>query len=179
MKWTRNKLYPNLWSTRESPDSHVLQKGCHFGLPRSSVKSSACSQGYSDREELLSAACLQSLSAMRADGKYHRLWRRASQVLAPKSWSGLRKSEENFVPFLINGKLCNITQMVLFLKDSQQLIHFKYFNTVKKKETKTWKTIICYIKHQYIANKWFTLCVLLHVPKMHISWITDSRHPFS
>lgn len=88
----------------------------------------------------------------------------------------MKKTEENFVPFRINANLCNIIQMVLFLKDSQQSIHFKYFNTVKKK-TKTWKTIIRYIKHQYIANKGFTLCVLLHVPQMHICWITDSRHP--
>lgn len=63
--------------------------------------------------------------------------------------------------------------MVLFcfLKDSQQSIHFKYFNTVKIKETKTWKTIVCYIKQQHVTDKTFTLCVLLHVPEMHISQI--------
>lgn len=42
-----------------------------------------------------------------------------------------KKIEKDFVPFLINANLCNITQMVvcfvIFLKDSQQSIHFKYF----------------------------------------------------
>lgn len=89
-----------------------------------------------------------------------------------------KKIEENFVPFLVNANLCNITRMVLFLKILSSQYISSTLTQLKIKETKTWKTIICYIKQQHVTDKGFTLCVLLYVPQMHISQITDNKQPF-
>lgn len=82
----------------------------------------------------------------------------------------MKRIEESFVPSLNNVNLSNTTQMVLFcfLKIvSSQYISSTLTQLKKKKEPKTWKTIILCIKHQYIADKRFTLCVLVHVHKVY------------
>lgn len=158
----------------------MLQKGIHVRLPGSYINSS--------EDSPRAVFCLQSLctnwaSCSCCESRWETSQNIKKKISGPCTkivkWYGKKKKiEENFVPFLINANLCSITQMFFFFKDSQQSIHFKYFNTVKIKETKTWKTIICYIKQQHVTDKGFTLCVLLHVPKMHISQITDNRQPF-
>lgn len=69
-----------------------------------------------------------------------------------KSLSGMERTEESFVPFLNNVNLHNTTQgfLFLFLKRVSSQYISSTLTQFLKKELKMWKTIILYIKHQYI-----------------------------
>lgn len=145
MKWTRNKIsYSNLWSKRQVARFTDITKGFSF---QATMKLSEviCKPPRLFRQG--SAAVFQLSPVTRYQlGFMLVLWEQMGTITGDKE-ENLRflhqnhevvwkKIEENFVPFPINANLCNITQMVLFSKDSQQSIHFKYFNTVKKKKKK-------------------------------------------
>lgn len=89
-----------------------------------------------------------------------------SQVLATKSWSGMEKKkiEENFVPFLINANLCNITQMVVcflfFLKILSSQYISSTFNTVKMKQKHGRQSIAILNSNTWLTKDWLCVCVV-------------------